>query len=1061
MTKLVVLKLDVDGDLSTGVRVTLEIGSQGDRASIEMTGSLPPSLNLTQVYDKWKDSYCSLGRSTRIIPESIIIDGDITSQQCLENAEVLRSSLNEWLRSPGFAPLREKYLQQLQPDEEVQVLIRTNNEALQKLPWQLWELIEKYPEAGVALSPAEYERPSDNNRPLGRNQVKNKIKILAILGHSKGIKVDEDRKILEKLDYANTTFLVEPQLEQISDQLWEQSWDILFFAGHSQSEGETGRIYINKTDSLTIEELKHGLEKTMRNGLQLAIFNSCDGLGLARALQRLQIPQMIFMREPVPDEIAQKYLKYLLQAFINEDKKLYVAEREARERLKDLENTYPCASWLPILLQHPAVIPPTRDQLCGLSGERNGTGWDKGTELPKRERRARKNLLVRMKDEVNRRLEQLLPNALSIRLHKEKQPQQVVPYWDTDVNTREWQTTPLSPNTEIIKVFDKEEIAGKLLILGTPGSGKTIALLELGRELIARAESDPDEPMPVLLNLSSWKNDKQTIAEWLVAELKSNRRIPQNIGKKWLENRQLLLLLDGLDELKERQLLCIEAINRFEQDYRLQPLVVCTRLDEYELCRIKLQLNEAICLKALSSEQIQQYLELVGHSQLWQSIEDDPSLRELAKSPLLLRMMTLASQEILSWELQGFNSAEEPHWHLFDGFIRSMLTRNHRQICYASGKEPTPQQTRRWLSYLAKMLELEAQTEFLIENMQPHWLQNRHEKRLYRMGVGLITGLILGFSITLVVQLSEVLHVGLSGDLIGVAFWGLISVPFLAVTHTLTMGLLYAMIGWLWRGWTYSLIGGSILGAIFLRWQPREGVLWLPLGLIGVICAGLAGKVRTVETFKWSWQRAKRGIVYGLIGSGFIGMMAGFFYRFDTNIDFNSVLRRLFVGLIVSLVLALLFGLPLGAMLGGIRSPNLDIEARIIPNQGILQSLANTRIYALIGVSTGWLNLVSERVSIHSYTSNMSSTDILHSVSMSDYSLLLGSSLMCGLIALMIPGFACIQHLSLRTVLYWRGLIPWNYARFLNYATEKRLIQKIGGRYRFIHALLQEHFAQM
>ncbi|MHC5721636.1 MAG: NACHT domain-containing protein, partial [Nostoc sp.] len=99
----------------------------------------------------------------------------------------------------------------------------------------------------------------------------------------------------------------------------------------------------------------------------------------------------------------------------------------------------------------------------------------------------------------NRRLEQLLPNALPIRLHKEKQPQQVLPYWDTDVNTRELQTKPLPPNTEIIKVFDKEEIAGKLLILGTPGSGKTIALLELGRELIARAESDPDEPMPVLL----------------------------------------------------------------------------------------------------------------------------------------------------------------------------------------------------------------------------------------------------------------------------------------------------------------------------------------------------------------------------------------------------------------------------------------------------------------------------------------------------------------------------------------------------------------------------------
>jgi hypothetical protein len=38
-----------------------------------------------------------------------------------------------------------------------------------------------------------------------------------------------------------------------------------------------------------------------------------------------------------------------------------------------------------------------------------------------------------------------------------------------------------------------------------------------------------------------------------------------------------------------------------------------------------------------------------------------------------------------------------------------------------------------------------------------------------------------------------------------------------------------------------------------------------------------------------------------------------------------------------------------------------------------------------------------------------------------------------------------IKHLSLRLVLWQSGTIPWNYARFLNYCTERLLLQRIGG----------------
>lgn len=61
---------------------------------------------------------------------------------------------------------------------------------------------------------------------------------------------------------------------------------------------------------------------------------------------------------------------------------------------------------------------------------------------------------------------------------------------------------------------------------------------------------------------------------------------------------------------------------------------------------------------------------------------------------------------------------------------------------------------------------------------------------------------------------------------------------------------------------------------------------------------------------------------------------------------------------------------------------------------------------------------------------------------------------------LMHGGEACIQHFSLRLILYLNGYIPWNYAQFLDYATDRLFLQRVGGGYRFMHDLLRQHFAQ-
>ncbi|MFN6569515.1 CHASE2 domain-containing protein [Dendronalium sp. ChiSLP03b] len=354
MRKLVVLKLD--GDLEMGVRVTLEIGQEGFRPTTEISGYLPANPDIATVIDQWQSTYSSLWKFTRIKAKKIVYDGSISQRRedCYNLTNELRSHLNNWLLSESFRPVREKWLKHLMPEDEVRILIRTACLQLKKLPWHLWDLVDRdYPNAEVALSVPESEQIATT---LHSASDKKKIRILAILGDSEGIDVEQDRQLLEKLPGAATTFLVEPQLPDLNDELWKQPWNILFFAGHSQTEGDNGRIYINATDSITIADLKYALKKAVAQGLQLAIFNSCDGLGLAKELQDLQIPQIIVMREPVPDLVAQKFLKHFLEAF-SSGTSIYAAVRTARERLAGIEKEYPGATWLPVICEHPAVVP--------------------------------------------------------------------------------------------------------------------------------------------------------------------------------------------------------------------------------------------------------------------------------------------------------------------------------------------------------------------------------------------------------------------------------------------------------------------------------------------------------------------------------------------------------------------------------------------------------------------------------------------------------------------------------------------------------------------------------
>jgi hypothetical protein len=360
MSKLVILKIGA-GELEQGFPVTLQIAEDGYFPFTEIRGMLPPAPEINHHYRSWELTYNTLRLGMRRLERGFLQVTNFSTVDIIEKAQILSHSLNAWLNSGLFRPIKEELLVNLAPSDEFRFIIQTGDTRLRQLPWHLWNFFELYNKAEVAFSSNQYKRVERAITAIS----KNKVRILGILGNSTGINIEEERELLKKLPNCEITFLVEPQRSELNRYLWdEKGWDILFFAGHSSSykNFEQGRICINKADILNIEELKYALIKAIKQGLKLAIFNSCDGLGLARELEELNIPQVIVMRESVPDLVAQEFLKGFLVAF-SSGKSLYVSVREARERLQGLEDQFPCASWLPVISQNPAEVPVTWQEL--------------------------------------------------------------------------------------------------------------------------------------------------------------------------------------------------------------------------------------------------------------------------------------------------------------------------------------------------------------------------------------------------------------------------------------------------------------------------------------------------------------------------------------------------------------------------------------------------------------------------------------------------------------------------------------------------------------------------
>jgi len=462
----------------------------------------------------------------------------------------------------------------------------------------------------------------------------------------------------------------------------------------------------------------------------------------------------------------------------------------------------------------------------------------------------------------------------------------------------------LPPGTKAIDLFDQLGEGRSLLILGEPGSGKTIILLSMARDLLDRALADMHQPIPVIFNLSSfWRREKKTFGSWLVAELQGQYQVPEQIARSWIKSQELLLLLDGLDEVPDMPL-CVNALNKFSQEYGRTEMVVTTRLREYEMLPQRLKLQGAIAIQPLSAEAVREYLagaEIAGLNTL---LESDKKLQELVTTPLMLQAIARAYEGMSVADLSARESP--PRKHLFNAYIERMFTRRQRGEQYGRAR------SLRWLSGLAWRMEQQSQTLLLIERMQPSWLRldpkhkltlpfwqfSGKEKtkayRTYDLGVKGINGLIWGLIAGIVGLVAGNPTIAIAGGLIGAAS-----------TKTEPIEPTEAL-KWSWgnaKKWLplglICAVSGGLTGGLF--W----GVV---LGMSGLLCSGLMREKleKTTVPNEGIWQSLENAIVFAVTGSllclmGGAGLMG--------KLLLPQVLSLpIFTGGVVGLVLAMLKG---------------------------------------------------------------------------------------------------------------------------------------------------------
>ena len=588
-------------------------------------------------------------------------------------------------------------------------------------------------------------------------------------------------------------------------------------------------------------------------------------------------------------------------------------------------------------------------------------------------------------------------------------------------------------------------------LLGKPGGGKTTTLLELAQALVKRAETDSDAPIPIILELSEWRtvtkgwfwNQEEydpSIKEWILSQLRS-KGVSQEIGEQWIKEKELVLLLDGLDELpSERQAKCVRAINQFlDSEFSPLHLVVCSRKEEYEEYEEVLHLNGAICLEDLTVEQMRNYFTSVNLGEFWESIKDSEKIVNFIRQPLFLAITSIAYQQIDVEEWRNCNTEERAIDYLIGIYCVVALGEEYIKLRSNFDQERIRKSKLIYgsLIWLAKYLEGGKQNFFLVKNIKPSLLiQGEIFYKKVTNFISFLFWLLWVYFINIILlkmkfnilplfpALLESLSL-FSFNNFGAEVLVLILQLILQISIIIIALLLPAYLGFeiffgIFHHSYYEDESVNINNFNLLK--PSIALLFLKylinsFYLLFLCCLHIGGILLFIFTMLEFAQTEKIGF----------------------NI-FYSILNILSFSLSISVIITPFY------TLYEITSKNLDLTLRQTDKfdiSALFVNILSIIIFCFLYYQI-FLNLLT-KINIM--------PDVFSSIHPLGISVYIG--IVCG------GGYQIFKYFVLRLTLFKFKYMPWNITRFLDYCTERLILQRVGNRYRFIHRLVQEHFANL
>ena len=688
----------------------------------------------------------------------------------------------------------------------------------------------------------------------------------------------------------------------------------------------------------------------------------------------------------------------------------------------------------------------------------------------------RERLLKRFRTDLNCRLESLLGQQTYLELPKIFSPTDVsrphsfrekIVEYSLEQNGAAARITEQS----IIRIFNRPDINRRLVLLGKPGSGKTACLLQVLDHLLTEAEKDLSAPLPVVFECSEWNGKK--ILSWMAQQLSLHYDMNESRARKLVQEKLLFPLFDGLDELMgSQQENFIEAFNSYQNG---RSMLLCCRIDEYQCFSKKIVLNNALVLQDFSQEKLKQYLLRENHYELWQLLQVKKSLMQLARRPLFLGiMLTLEKDHLLTHNtgLKNREDAEQFLWRLYldcnlketvPEWVRSLGSYREKYVATRSAC---------WIRCLAGHMTSDRTVEFRVEELQPTWL---YERWKFKTAYGLFLGMIYG--------------------MIGAFVFGLLFKPFFGVTYGVAACLAFASSIWLIDAYKRALSLLFLLHLVILsglafkvageqRGVPFFGlanaldggnmlttlIYALVIGAITGLFLGLtSGSLNTLKqiaiigrikwgTLPYTFQNLKH-FCTGLFSGICIMVVLGMIFGLHLALALKSPRIELSAGLAFGLTAGLAFGLAAGFAFGipyGLKRLENPSEITVFSGQSLLYSMRKSLLLTPLFITGSMIIFVK----VICWAEQLPCVDpVLHSLLFHMpffYAVCLALSAGC---SASLGMDIVLGHYIVRLLLWQEGQLPFRLALWLEALHRQKLLERVGGSYRFIHKRLQEYLA--